>query len=84
MPIVVNYICDTDDYKKFARENNLITEKGYYKMSVESVSKFIYNNADFVEKHLGKDDNKHELELLNCVMELGAKVVNMPKKFLKV
>jgi hypothetical protein len=84
MPIVVNYICDTDDYKKFARENSLITEKGYYKMSVESVSKFIYKNADFVEKHLGKDDNKHELELLNYVMELGAKVINMPKKFLKV
>jgi hypothetical protein len=84
MPIVVNYICDTDNYKTFARENKLITEKGYYKMSVESVSKFIYNNAEFVENHLGKDDNKHELELLNYVMGIGAKLIHMPKRFLKV
>jgi hypothetical protein len=84
MPIVVNYICDTDNYKTFARENKLITEKGYYKMSVESVSKFIYDNAEFVENHLGKDDNKHELELLNYVMGIGAKLIHMPKRFLKV
>jgi len=84
MPIVVNYICDTDNYKKFAKENGLITEKGYYKMSVESVSKYIYNNAEFVENHLGKDDNKHELELLNYVMSIGAKVEKLPKRFLKV
>lgn len=84
MPIVVNYICDTDNYKKFARENNLITEKGYYKMSVESVSKYIYNNKDFSENHLGKDDNIHELELLNYVIGIGAKIEVMPKRFLKV
>jgi hypothetical protein len=84
MPIVVNYICDTDNYKTFAKENKLITEKGYYKMSVESVSKFIYDNAEFVENHLGKDDNKHELELLNYVMGIGAKLIQMPKRFLKV
>lgn len=84
MPIVVNHICDTDKYKTFAKDNNLITEKGYYKMSVESVSKFIYNDTEFVENHLGKDDNKHELGLLNYVMGLGAKVEVMPKRFLKV
>jgi hypothetical protein len=84
MPIVVNYICDTNEYKTFAKENNLITPKGYYKMSVESVSKFIYKNANFTEKHLGKDDNLHELELLNYVISLGAKVEQMPKRFLKV
>jgi hypothetical protein len=84
MPIVINYICDTDNYKTFAKENKLITEKGYYKMSVESVSKFIYDNAEFVENHLGKDDNKHELELLNYVMGIGAKLIQMPKRFLKV
>jgi hypothetical protein len=84
MPIVVDNICDTDDYKTFAKDNNLITEKGYYKMSVESVSKFIYNNAEFVENHLGKDDNKHELKLLNYVLGIGGKVEALPKRFLKV
>lgn len=84
LPIAINYICDTDKYKKFAKENGLITEKGYYKMSVESVSKFMYNNPEFVENHLGKDDNKHELELLNYALSLGGKVEHMKKRFLKV
>jgi hypothetical protein len=84
MPIVVNTICDTDDYKNFAKENNLITEKGYYKMSVESVMKYINKNVEFVEKHLGKSDNENEIDLLNYAIEKGASLIEMPKRFLKV
>jgi hypothetical protein len=84
MPIVVNTICDTDDYKNFAKQNNLITEKGYYKMSVESVMKYINNNIEFNEKHLGKSDNENEIDLLNYAISKGASLVEMPKKFLKV
>jgi hypothetical protein len=84
MPIVVNTICDTDNYKNFAKENNLITEKGYYKMSVESVMKYINNDINFVEKHLGKSDNENEIDLLNYAIEKGASLVEMPKRFLKV
>jgi len=84
MPIVVNTICDTDEYKNFAKENNLITEKGYYKMSVESVMKYITKNIEFVEKHLGKSDNENEIDLLNYAIEKGASLIEMPKRFLKV
>jgi hypothetical protein len=84
MPIVVNTICDTDDYKNFAKQNNLITEKGYYKMSVESVMKYINNNIEFSEKHLGKSDNENEIDLLNYAIEKGASLIEMPKRFLKV
>jgi hypothetical protein len=84
MPIVVNTICDTDDYKNFAKENNLITEKGYYKMSVESVMKYINKNVEFAEKHLGKSDNENEIDLLNYAIEKGASLIEMPKRFLKV
>jgi hypothetical protein len=84
MPIVVNTICDTDDYKNFAKQNNLITEKGYYKMSVESVMKYINKNVEFVEKHLGKSDNENEIDLLNYAIEKGASLIEMPKRFLKV
>lgn len=83
MPIVVNTICDTDEYKNFAKENNLITEKGYYKMSVESVMKYITKNIEFVEKHLGKSDNENEIDLLNYAIEKGASLIEMPKRFLK-
>jgi hypothetical protein len=84
MPIVVNTICDTDNYKNFAKENNLITEKGYYKMSVESVMKYITKQVEFVEKHLGKSDNENEIDLLNHAIEKGASLIEMPKRFLKV
>jgi hypothetical protein len=84
MPIVVNTICDTNEYKNFAKQNNLITEKGYYKMSVESVMKYINNNIEFSEKHLGKSDNENEIDLLNYAIEKGASLIEMPKRFLKV
>ena len=84
MPIVVNTICDTQEYKTFAKENNLITEKGYYKMSVESVMKYITKQVEFVEKHLGKSDNENEIDLLNYAIGKGASLVEMPKRFLKV
>ena len=83
MPIVVNTICDTDTYKNFAKENKLITEKGYYKMSVESVMKYITNDIYFVEKHLGKSDNENEIDLLNYAISKGASLIEMPKRFLK-
>jgi hypothetical protein len=83
MPIVVNTICDTNEYKNFAKQNNLITEKGYYKMSVESVMKYINNNIEFSEKHLGKSDNENEIDLLNYAISKGASLVEMPKRFLK-
>jgi hypothetical protein len=84
MPIVVNTICDTDNYKNFAKENKLITEKGYYKMGVESVMKYITNDIYFVEKHLGKSDNENEIDLLNYTISKGASLIEMPKRFLKV
>ena len=84
MPIVVNTICDTNEYKNFAKQNNLITEKGYYKMGVESVMKYINNNIEFSEKHLGKSDNENEIDLLNYAIEKGASLIEMPKRFLKV
>jgi hypothetical protein len=84
MPIIVNTICDTNEYKNFAKQNNLITEKGYYKMSVESVMKYINNNIEFSEKHLGKSDNENEIDLLNYAIEKGASLIEMPKRFLKV
>lgn len=84
MPIVVNTICDTNEYKTFAKENNLITEKGYYKMSVESVMKYINNSIEFSEKHLGKSDNENEIDLLNYALSKGASLIELPKRFLKV
>lgn len=83
MPIVQKAICDTMEYRQYAKDNGLITEKGYLKTGVESVAKFVYKNEKFVEKHLGVSDNHHELELLNVSMRNGAKIENLPKQFFK-
>jgi hypothetical protein len=83
MPIVVNAICDTLEYKTFAKENDLVSEKGFYKFGVEAVSKFVYNKPSFVEKHMGMSDNEHELNLLNKSMDNGATIQVLPKRFLK-
>lgn len=83
MPIVQNAICDTMEYRQFAKANGLITEKGYIKTSVEAVAKYVYNKPDFVERHLGVSDNHHELELLNVSMRNGAKIETLPKQFFK-
>lgn len=84
MPIVINAICDTLEYKTFAKANNLISEKGYYKFGVEAVAKFVYNKPNFIEKHMGMSDNEHELTLLNRAIEQGGKIEVLPKRFLKV
>ena len=84
MPIVIKAICDTIEYKNFAKENNLITKNGFYKFGVEAVAKFAYNKPNFVEKHMGMSDNEHELYLLNKSLTNGAKIEKLPTKFLRV
>lgn len=84
MPIVIKSICDTVEYKKFAKANNLITKNGFYKFGVEAVAKYVYNKPNFVEKHMGMSDNEHELHLLNTSLSKGGKIEKLPTKFLRV
>jgi hypothetical protein len=83
MPIVIKTICDTDEYKTFANNHKLITIKGYYKVSVEAVAKYIYNNPNFIEKHIALSDNRHELNLLNEVIKNNGTIKKEKLKFLR-
>lgn len=63
------HICNTEDYKKWSKENeNFTVTKQYIATSVEGVCKYLYNDKDFKELHTALDDTGHELYILcECV-----------------
>ena len=65
----VNHICRTDEYIKWARDNEIFTASGsYISTSVESVVKYLTNNLDFVEDHTALSDTQWETAiLLECL-----------------
>lgn len=65
----IKYICETEEYKEWALENNQLTETELYiSTSVETVARYLYNNLDFVEDHTALSDVQHETEILvECV-----------------
>lgn len=59
-------IHNTKEYKDFAKENNGITEKGFYKVNAELTGAYLLK-VPYQENHIGLDDCFIELEILrNC------------------
>ena len=63
------FICDTEEYKQWAKDNNVLTEtEKYINTSVESVCKYLYNNLEFAEDHTALSDVQHETNILiECI-----------------
>ena len=63
------FICDTEEYKQWAKDNNVLTEtEKYISTSVESVCKYLYNNLEFAEDHTALSDVQHETNILiECI-----------------
>lgn len=71
----IKYICDTEDYKRWATENGVLTEsKAYISTSVESVCKYLYNDLSFKEDHTALSDVQHELNILLECVKRGADI----------
>ena len=71
----IAYICNTEDYKKWATENNVFTEsKNYISTSVESVCKYLYKDLDFKEDHTALSDVRHETYILLECIKRGADI----------
>lgn len=49
-------------YKKFCKENNLLTKQGKVKTSAEACYRFILNDSTYIESHTGLED---------CLIEYG-------------
>lgn len=62
-------VLDTDDYRKFATENGLITDKGNYQTGAEMAYKYIKQNANFIENHTALSDAQIETEILLYIFE---------------
>lgn len=71
----IKYICQTDDYIKWARDNEIFTKtQTYISTSVESICKYLYNNLDFIEAHTALDDVQHELNILIECLKRGCDI----------
>ena len=82
------YITNEDDYKAFCESNEYFTDTGNYKGSAEVVFRYLTNDTDFTEAHMGAYDVDIEAIILQYCFEKGAernhdykvvKVLNRPK-----
>lgn len=67
------FITNKQSYYNFCDSNNLYTEKGFYPSSAESVYRFITDNPNFAEAHMGLHDAQIEMEILRACANRGAK-----------
>ena len=71
--MATNFITNRADYQQFCEEHKFFSDTGNYKSSAEVVYRFITNNPDFVEAHMGVFDGDIEAAILfHCVKVLGA------------
>ena len=75
------YICKNEDYIKFCKDNELLTEtQRFIKTSVEGVTAYLTQNKDFVEEHTALSDVEWELRILQEVVRRGCDITKkLPK-----
>lgn len=62
-------ILNTDEYRKFADENKLVSKSGNYQTSAEVAYQYIKNMPEFVEKHMAIEDVEIETEILLHILQ---------------
>lgn len=62
-------ILNTDEYREFATQNEMVSAKGNYKTNAECAYRFITKNADFIESHTAIEDVKIEIEILMTILD---------------
>jgi hypothetical protein len=77
----VNHICYTEDYIKWARENEIFTQtETYISTSVESVTKYLLQDLTFVESHTALSDTQWETKILvHCFLQ-GCDITKSEKR----
>jgi hypothetical protein len=81
--IANNFIHSELDYNDFCVKNNYITEKGNLKCNAEITYKFITNNNNFIEDHMGLSDSRIELKILNNAIKKGYDFKNYNKRYIQ-
>ena len=77
----VNYICSTNEYKVWARENEIFTQtETYISTSVESVTKYLLQDLNFVEEHTALSDTMWETKILIECLNRGCDITKSEKR----
>jgi hypothetical protein len=75
------WIINTPDYIKWAKENEMFTEtERYIKTSVEAVTSYLENNLDFVEEHTALSDVQWETKILLECVKRGVDITKSVKR----
>ena len=76
-----NHICYTEDYIKWARENEIFTQtESYISTSVESITKYLLQDLSFVESHTALSDTQWETKILvHCFLQ-GCDITKQEKR----
>ena len=67
------FITNKQSYKNFCEGHQYFTDSGNYKASAEIVYRYLTENTEFDEAHMGAMDVDIETEILQYCFELGAK-----------
>lgn len=67
-------ICNNRNYRKFCKDNNYISSKGFVKTSAEVVYRYITKNIGFMESHTGLADSEIESKILQEIWKKHKKV----------
>lgn len=67
------FITNTDEYLQFCDEHQLYTESGNYTGNAETVYRFVTNNPEFEEAHMGLQDSEIEMAILKYCLNKNAK-----------
>lgn len=62
-------ICNTDKYRKFCRDNGMVSAAGNVRTSAESVYAYLTKNPQFVESHTALEDCEIEAEIFARIMQ---------------
>lgn len=84
MAISNELIHDRKDYQDYCKWNNGISAKGYYQTNAEKTYQFIKGEPNFTEDHMGLQDARIELDILNeCINRGYNQKTYYKKRFLK-
>lgn len=69
------FICETTEYQNWAKDNGQLTEtKRFISTNVESVTRYLEKNLDFVEDHTALSDTKWETKILAHCISCGCDI----------
>ena len=78
---IAGIIHHSEDYKKFANDNNFINQSGYLQTNAENTYRYITQDIKFIESHTSLQDCIIELEILNHCLKLDKKIDTNYKRF---